>query len=133
MIVFVLHSGILALAILAHRETKRAEEATQQQTTNMCGTAVQRAHLYLIGPVIIAATYFDLDWLLYLLGGATILVHGYLLYNETNIVRAVAGRALRGRGTASVTIPERGNARKEQSLLGPSSSSGCSTCGSRMM
>lgn len=101
---------------------------TLDDQPSMCGTAVQRAHLFIIGPVIIVATYFDLDWLLYLLGGATILVHGYMLYNETNIVRAVAGRALRGRQTASVTVPAREGAERQQRKLG----GGCSTCGMRM-
>lgn len=48
----------------------------------MCGPAINALHL-LIGPVIIAATYFNAPIVLYALGGAAVVYHLYKLITRT--------------------------------------------------
>lgn len=49
----------------------------------MCGKDIQGMHI-LIGGAIIAGTYYDIKPLLYFLGGAALLAHGYYLLTGTN-------------------------------------------------
>ena len=49
----------------------------------MCGPAINALHL-LIGPVIIAATYFNVPIVLYALGGTAVIYHLYKLITRTS-------------------------------------------------
>lgn len=49
----------------------------------MCGKDIQGMHL-LIGAAIVGATYYRADWVLYLLGGAALLLHGFYLISGTD-------------------------------------------------
>lgn len=59
----------------------------------MCGTNVHLAHALILGPLIIAAAYFDARWLSYAVGATAIGAAVYLERDELE-------RRLGGRGSA---------------------------------
>lgn len=74
----------------------------------MCGQRVHYAHALIIGPLIIAAAYYDAKWLLYAIGGTAIGAH---LFLERDSLR------LGGGGTTFAQLP--------RWAAGPSCMGGC--------
>ena len=91
----------------------------------MCGIGIQMMHVFVIGPAIIAAAYYELYHLLVFIGGAAIVTHVALaLLSMVSSKPSVSASKLSSRPAAPVS-PFASDQPREPARI-PSCSMGCS-------
>jgi len=81
----------------------------------MCGDAIHGMHALILGPLIIASTYYQWDWVLYALGGLAIVSHLMMIITGTtaksalkNIAKDATAAAAGSDKSKYLTAPVRG-------------------------